>query len=587
MNTHDSKGKSQYNKGDMTYVEDEVKKLFRKNNGKITTADFMKLRHKYDDNELVDKIQGMYVEKHNIITKKAKKFAQLIREKYSNQQYPFHILLEKAKLYKIKHKLGDEEFAEFQRIYEQELVGLKSPDVMIVTTNMMKILGSINLDFHGFTSKLNDTDYKYLQEILKLYSLSRPLHAQVLLQSIQYNDCDYEALSGKFMKEHGHRPAESIHPVLAALFIPKIDILDTHFLHSNISGIVKARYNNEPLTTRPDFLLFDALVKDPNDVVCDNRSSVLDLLNRAQIQHQLWNCVLNLRNGQYYNQDFRNFITSIDICKLNKQDNPDLLYGRYDGTILKRLLSAFSFRPTIVSTSPIYNTVNMNPYQQNIKPVVTAVPMINLRLPLSLDDDNVISLQQALEQHQQFIENGFVTLKHTSLIFSRGVLFFFVDRRANVIRYNDYQPFNISRLPLSISGFERLNDREVDFDTVIKIRGDTYNLRSVVIAEVNKTAPEKNIIVGSSTIIMIHANPEKNIYQNEFLLYDPISVVEPVISDQPGQPSHLENRNPMSQIFEGPGLGVAGKSFQELARQRGVIFMYQLVETTSENELTY
>ena len=31
---------------------------------------------------------------------------------------------------------------------------------------MMKVLGSINLDFQGFSLKLGDADYKFLQEIL-------------------------------------------------------------------------------------------------------------------------------------------------------------------------------------------------------------------------------------------------------------------------------------------------------------------------------------------------------------------------------------------------------------------------------------
>ena len=206
-------------------VDDEVQKLFRKNNGKVSSVEFMKLRNKYDDIELVDKIQKAYLEKQQAITKKAKKFAQLIREKYSNQQYPFHILLEKARLYKAKYDLTDDEFAEFQRIYEQELVGLNSPDVMTPATNMMKFLGSINVDFQGFNLKLNDNDYKYLQELLKLYSASRPLHAQVLLQSMQYRDCDFEALSGEYKRDLGQKPGDSIHPVIAAMFFAKIDVL--------------------------------------------------------------------------------------------------------------------------------------------------------------------------------------------------------------------------------------------------------------------------------------------------------------------------------------------------------------------------
>lgn len=561
-------------------IEDEVQNLFRKNNGKIPSSEFSRLRQKYDDADLVENIQKAYMEKHAVISKKAKKFARLIREKYSQSQYPFHILLEKARLYKNKYNLTDSEFAEFQRIYEQELVGLKSPDVMTLSTNMMKVLGSINVDFQGFSSKLNDTDYKYLQEILKLHASSRPLHAQVLLQSMQYRDCDFEAVTGTFKRELGNRPNESIHPVIAAMFIPKINTLETHFLHSNMAGIVKSRYNNEALTNRPDYELFYSLTTDPNDIVCDSRSPILDLLNRAQVQNQLWSSVLDLRNGLYYNANFREFVVSVDMCRLNKQDNPDLLYGRYDGTIIKRLLSAFSFRPTVVSTTPIYTIVNTNPYQQNVRPMVTAVPMINLRLPPSMSDDTPVSLSDALEQHQYFIENGVMVPRHTSLIYSRGVLFFFVDRRANTIRLNDIQPFNVARLPISISGFERLNDREVDYQTEIKIRGDRYQLRSVVLAEVNRNMPEKNLVVGSSAIIMVHPDIENGRYQADYIQYDPMSVLDTVVNPATGFQSE---RAPVTTIPGFPDESRPGESFVEKARQRGIIFMYQLVKETKDD----
>ena len=564
-------------------VDDEVQKLFKKNNGKISSADFMKLRQKYNDSDLVDKIQKAYLDKQGSIIKKAKKFAQLIRDKYSNQQYPFHVLLEKARLFKVKHGLTDDEFTEFQRIYEQELVGQKSLEVITPSTNMMKVLGSINIDFQGFAHKLGDNDYKLLQEILKLHASSRPLHAQVLLQSMQYRDCDFEAITGEYRRELGHKPTDSIHAVIAAMFLPKIDELETHFLHSNIAGIIKARYNSEPLTNRPDYELFYALTNDPNDVVCDSRSSLQDLYNRAHVQHQLWNCVLNLRNGQYYNTGFRDFIGSVDMCRLNKQDNPDLIYGRYDGTILKRLLSAFSFRPTIVSTTPIYNIVNVNPYQQNVRPVVTAVPMINLRLPPTINDNSPVSLSDALDQHQYFIENGAMVPRHTSLIYSRGVLFFFVDRRANVIRYNDMQPFNISRLPLSVSGFERLNDREVDFDDQITIRSDVYHLRSVVLAEINRNSPERNLVVGSSTIVMLHQDFTAGRYTNEYFQYDPMSVFDAVLTN-----NGVQNRSPTSEISGTPRKGApAGTSFVEMARQRGIIFMYKLHKDETKGDVVY
>ena len=344
-------------KNDSISIDNEVQKLFKRSGGKINQQDFQNLRNKYNNEKLVEKIQHVFIEKYTEIAKKAKKFAQLIREKYANSQYPFHILLEKAYKYKVKHGLKDEEFNEFQRIYENELIGLKSPEVFTHNTNLQKILGSVSIDYQGFNTDLNEKDYKIVQDIIKLYASSKALHSQVILQSMQYEDCSIEATTGEYKKEF-HNVANHIHPVIAALFLPKINTLEQHFIHSNIAGIVKTRYNKETFVSMADALLYDAIIKDPNDVVCDSRSTLTDLFNRAQLQNQLWNAVLSLRNGQYYNNSFREFINSVDNCRMNKYDSPDLIYGRYDGTILKRLLSAFSFRPTIVTTTPIYQIFN-------------------------------------------------------------------------------------------------------------------------------------------------------------------------------------------------------------------------------------
>jgi hypothetical protein len=543
-------------------VDDEVQKLLRKSNGQISSNDFMKLRNKYDDVNLVEKIQRAYLEKHHHISKKAKKFAQLIREKYSNQQYPFHVLLEKARLYKQKYNLSEDEFTEFQRIYEQELVGISSNEVMLPMTNLMKMLGSVSVDYQGFNSKLNDNDYKYLQEILKLFASSRPLHAQVVLQSIQYTDCAIEAVTGNYKPEFGHKPGDSVHPVVAALFFPKIDLLEKHFLHSNIAGIVKARYSGESLTNQPDYELFYALTNDPNDVVCDNRSTVLDLLNRAQVQNQLWNSVLNLRNGQYYNASFRDFVGSVDMCRLNKNDTPDLIYGRYDGTILKRLLSTFSFRPTVVATAPIYTPSALNPYQQNVRPVVTAIPMFNIRLPANTDVD--IDFSKTVNLNQTFLENGALVTRSTDMIYSRGVLFFFIDRRSNMMKFEQLPLFNPTRLPVALSGFERINSTSVIVPPSFPHRNETYSLRSVIVAETNNLAINgvntgDNYVIGSSAMVRKIATattPDTHYYYR---------AMKPMQS-----PSGLV-----------PCGDIDIQEFYSTAKTRGLVFMYD--STTEES----
>lgn len=567
---------NQRNKENSMSVDDEVQKLFKKNGGKINQQEFQNLRNKYGNEELVDKIQRAYIEKHTELNKRAKKFATLIREKYSNSQYPFHILLEKAIKYKNKHGLTDDEFVEFQRIYENELVGLKSPEVYTPNTNIMKVLGNVNVNLQGFMGKLSDNDYKVLQEILKLHATSKPLHSQVVLQSMQYQDCGIEALTGGYDRNI-HNATNHVHPVIAALFLPKFPLLENHFLHSNISNIVKTRYNNENFSTVADLELFYSLTRDPNDIVCDTKSTLSDLYNRSLLQNQLWNAVLSLRNGQYYNSTFRDFISTVDICRLNKHDTPDLVYGRYDGTIIKRLLAAFSFRPTVVATMPVYQIFSTNPYQQNIKPTVTYVPMINLKLGPSNNNNDPVELNDAIQQQQYFLENGNIVQKHTSLIYSRGVLIFFVDRRANIIDTSTtMNPVAILNFPSAVSGFERLNDREVHAEPIIKLRDDEYQLRSVVLSEVNKKVDQTNLIVGSSTLLVY----PQEFGVTQYLQYDPYGVIDAqVVAGAP-----LRNA-PIVQI---DSVSTSNPdNFQDMSRTRGIIFVYQLVKDETKGQISF
>ena len=219
--------------------------------------------------------------------------------------------------------------------------------------------------------------------------IQQTLHAQVVLQSMQYEDCADEALTGTYSSDHGHRLGQHVHPVVVALFAPKINLSNNTFY--TIAGLVKTRYNREKIQSLPDYELFYNLITDPNDIVAQT-DPVMDLLNRCNLQNQLWNSVLNLRAGQYYNNSFTEFVGAVDLCKQNKNDNPDLVYGRHDGTVLKRLISAFSFRPTVVASLPHVENFHTNPYAMNVKPTVTSVP-VNLKLPLIGDDDSQFTLK--------------------------------------------------------------------------------------------------------------------------------------------------------------------------------------------------
>ena len=348
-----------------------------------------------------------------------------------------------------------------------------------------------------------------------------------------------------------------------------------------MAGVIKARFEGKLLTSRAEYDLFHALTTDPNDIVCDSTSVLSDMLNRVKLQIQLWNSVLHLRQGQYYGNSFSNFISTVDTCRLNKQDTPDLVYGKYDGIVIKRLLSAFSFRPSVVATTPIQlgmvNAMSINPYLMNVRPVVTNVPMINLRLPPVLDNNiPQINLQNAIQQEQYFLEGGTIVPRNTSLIWSRGILIFYVDRRSIMIRQDHMSAFSMNNLPHSVAGFEKINRRVVKAPlTGLKVREEEYELRSVIISELHKEKNSNNVltttsvVIGSSTLIR---KPEGLRGKPMYYVYDPLA------------PSHARDkysgrRYTISSIKETDNDPEC--SFENLSETQGTVYIYS---ATSEGE---
>jgi hypothetical protein len=277
-------------------------------------------------------------------------------------------------------------------------------------------------------------------------------------------------------------------------------------------------------------------------------------------------------------------MTAVDSCRLNKHDNPDLVYGRHDGTVLKRLMSAFSFRPTVVATVPIANIFAANPYAQNVRPTVTNIPMINVRLmhfqtasPLTLTQAGVqggqpstgpVDLSQALTQTQTFIEGDILVNRATDVIYSRQVLFFYVDRRAHIMNLG-MNLFNLANLPKSVAGFERINQREVFAPQNLNVRSDNFVLRSVVLADVQKANDDTNLVVGSSALVVtpslaslgMGANPLPNMSRSA-KLYNPMGAI----------------KNSNGDVISDSDLSQAGS--------RGVVFMYQADNAKDEVKLT-
>jgi hypothetical protein len=495
-------------------IKKEVIRLLKLGD-KFTNKDLLKLKEQYD-NDIVDEISRVFYKKYNYIRKNAQKFATIIIDKYVN--LPYHLILEKAQKHAKKLDMSDFEFEEFKKILEKELSGINyKKDLIQPMTNIMKALGDISIDIKKLN--IDEIDRKNLEEILKLYQESKNLHYYVISQSLTYcknNRIDLEAVVNNYRKGY-HNIYSHIHPLLVAMFLNKNLELENRFIYANLAGIINARYNNESLETKSNYELFYDIINDPNDIVCNNTSTMADILYRCNIQNHLWNNILHLRSGKIYNDSFKDFMTAIDVCTLNKYVNPDFIYGQHDGTILQRLLNAFSYKPTVVSTTDVIESTNIfNPYKQVIQPQITRIPLISIRIS---DLDTYIIEDLLKETQQFFIIDGKVIKKKVEIIYSRGNIFIHLDRTSKNIKLGH---FMVKKYKNSIEQFEKIVTKKCIFRDLDSIylgqgQGNEYMVSGMV---VNTSATYNNIDYSTGSISYIR---NKN---NDYYRYNPIKGTE-------------------------------------------------------------
>jgi hypothetical protein len=544
----------------------DVKELFSKGTDAEVLAH---LRGKHNDTDFVNKIFDAYKERQEYIMKKSRKFKRVIIDRYGSLSRDK--LLPKAKKYQNKYNIDDDEFNYFYMLIvsDRNLVG----NVNVPHTKMSHVFG--HTAGVASTGRLNvpTKDIKILDEIMRAHGESSPLHSQVVIQSVLYTSCASEAIQGQFNPAK-HNPYSYVHPVVAALFLPKVQYLDRHMLIANLSNIIKLKYEGHPITTQPDFQLYMQIVTDKNDLVCDIDNPLQDLSNRVNLQIRLWESVFNLRQGKFYDNKLIEFMGAIDKCRNNIFDAPDLAYVRDEGTVLRKLLGAFSLRPTVVSTSPLYDVMIANPY---INPTslteIESIPMITIRLPFNSNQNKPINLHDFNNQVQWFIENKTLVPKTRSIIYSSNVLFFHVNRRYQSINIGRLvAPYNFTKLPMTVSSFQAINDQVVNFNHSMPIGNDDYKLHSVVVVKSKKIKQHQQLIIGCAALVVKHYNIDENIYDNTLLMYDPSDPAgfnTIASNNQPVRNSPITTLRADLQLNSPPG-----QSFNEIARTKGTIFMY-------------
>ena len=607
--------------GDTEKIKSEIENLARK--GELNPHNISGLYSKYKDKEnIIEEMVKHKTKDYDKRKKQAREIAHKVYKKFSSGNKPFHEILDAMMKYKSDNKWTDKEYDEFRKELSYLLTGSRALEIdynQNIATNRSRInraLGSSRIvTDEGL--RIKDNEQPTLAKILEMHRNSQSLHKTVFMHSLMYEDCSLVAMTGEFKRER-HIASNYIHPLIACMFLPKFDLFEMHMLYSNFGNIVKARYEKKQIVTEPDSLLYYDITSDPNDVVCEINSPLADIEKRYKVQITLWETVLKLRNGNYYEAGpISDFITVLNSCRNNIYDNTDLVYNQDEGAMLRRLMSVFSLRPTIIQTKPLYSiasyaggalgmsmgmgmggvfpqsTPEMNmgvgcgpglgQFPFNNQPVytVTSIPMITVCLPPYQANPQPIDFR--ISQTIWINENKTIVPKEHSIIYSKEVLIFYVNRRVQSVQIKTFSnPLAFSQLPMTMSSFERLNSHEVnvlDRITLHRVE-ESYYLRSVVavteteIVQGQKTA---KIITGCTGLIMSHRHPGHGVFEPKYYLYDPFGASLPI--RHPQDDGYITNK-PISYIqpLYSPeideGTGYKNPSWIQRASQNGTIYIY-------------
>ena len=569
-------------------IDKEVHLLMKKNvdKQKSNYTILEDLKSKFKDDEIVDSIMRKYSDKMKRVKKLAEKIKERLVAKYPNLSMKEYI--EKIAEYKKKYNFDDSEMQSIINLIFLNKSLFGTSDALDVNYNeMSKALGFVPASYNlGGKLHVKKEELEQLQMILTIASATKELHNQVTLQSLIYTDCDPVAIQRDFPKEKINI-FSFVHPVVAALFIPKFNLLDYHMLLASIAEIVALKANGQELQTQPEYELYWDIATDPAETACVTKTKPFaDLVNRCNVQTKLWEAVLNLRQGKYYTNDLSSFIMAIDNCRASVFDAADLAYVKDEGTIMRKLLAAFSIRPTIVLTMPVYGITPLTSHISSITSShITTLPMITMRIPMTLGQEpEPINLEQALTQEQLYIHHRQLTVKQQQILYSRELLVFYVHRRYQMINTTKLtSPYTVSYLPTTMNQFEKLQQVKIEVPDELRIGGtnggQTFKIKSVVIVEtkrINKSNvdPDKlpEIIISCSALI----NAGTTIYKQDAMS-----------GTEAGDDLCVYKYNPLHFDATGDKIQALSyetyNSFKIVASMKGTLFIYHTTDVDNVN----
>ena len=535
------------------------------------------------------------------VSKMIKKFVEKIETKYGHLDIPD--LVKKG----MKHasKLG---FSNAEKEALKNYILNKNTDVQYTPfqelgySEMSKFLGFS--EYTGQALAVTAVDQPALQEIARLYETSKLIHSGIRHNLVSYTSCDPNALLSTYDKEK-HNLSLFIHPLIVALFLVRIKAIEKRMLYSNIGRLVvqrsqmyfqkiddkkiNAKYLNWNLSMNdliPGELEADLefmwdIAKDPNSLDHFNdETPMANLLKRFSVQIELWKNVLALRQGKFYSNttDYNDGNGIMGLHKVLSSyawtyfDSPDMYHINDEGNLLRKLLAVFSFRPTLIQLSSFGQKGLMG--YSNLPAISKATfinsPICNIRLPTTLlgtaaVNGPAISLSSALSKSEWYIENKMVVPKNTSIIYSRSVIFFYINRRYQSPLANIDMGFRYLSVPGTISGLTTINTAEVNVLPDIVVGNDKFDLTSVVVLN---PLLEDQLATGCSAMVVYSGaamgNPDRYYY------YNPLDAGI-MYANSAGK--YVRN-DPITRLKPNSMNGDDSPGFYNMARNYGTILVY-------------
>jgi hypothetical protein len=558
----------------------------------------LKVKNK-NEKEIEDIIEKVK-EAREQIKKAVRKFLAKINSHYGHLDIPE--LIKKGIKHADKYGLTEVQKKVFiNHVLKGDIYSHYSYENELRYSDMAKFLGFDNL--HGILIKIQPKDHSKLNELNMLYDATKHIHADVKNQVYNYRDCAPEAINGPYDRTK-HNVSVNVHPVIAALFLCKVEYLERRMLCTNIGRMVLSRgqaylknttfhlhENIAPGELDGEFELAHDIAYDPNALAYFPDDTPLDnIIKRFRVQIELWQNVLNLRQGKYYstgyeeNDGIAGFLRIINSYEWTFFDSPDLYHVDDEGTILRKLLAVFSCRPTFTQLSSFVNRTGLGftTITGLARTTFVNIPIVNIKLPIDLIGTTIhtINLERALTQTDNFIEYKMVVPKNKSVIYSNEVAFFYANRRFPSINFNRFSmTCRYVSLPTSFINTTSINNTVLVFNNKIRIGRDWFNLRSVVMLQ-RPPISGIDVAVGCSAAIVVPSNSpalaEFAFESPMYLHYNPqIASLQYYDGQQPATNTtgqYISNK-PISWIDEYSN-DPSRIGFRDEAQQRGTIFFY-------------